>query len=265
MVQKAQETKTWYFVDESGDPAFYGKGGKVIVGEEGCSSVFLMGFVEVKNPVSIQEKLNQLRSSISEDKYFKGIPSLSKSLLAFHAKDDCQEIRMMVYKALAEMDFSAQVIVARKTEPMFRTKYQGNQDRFYNDMISRLFQNRLHKAEHNIITFSRRGKKHRQYAFRAALQKGADEFKKKWGHDVSTKVDVVTCRPSDEPLLQVVDYVNWAVQRAFHRGEMRFFETIREKYSLVLDVFDRAKYKGGGNYYGRDRNPFDIKKVSSLD
>jgi hypothetical protein len=31
-----------------------------------------------------------------------------------------------------------------------------------------------------------------------------------------------------------------------------------------VDVFDKAKYKGGGNWYTRDKNPFDIKKASPL-
>ena len=68
-----------------------------------------------------------------------------------------------------------------------------------------------------------------------------------------------------EPALQVVDYVNWAVQRAFERGEMRYFEYLRDKIELVWDVFDFEKYKlKEGNIYDRRRNPFDIKKASPL-
>ena len=43
---------------------------------------------------------------------------------------------------------------------------------------------------------------------------------------------------------------------------MRFFEAIREKYSLVVDLYDRDKYPG--IYYDRERNPFDAQKVSPL-
>ncbi len=172
---------------------------------------------------------------------------------------------MMMFKALAEMDFSAQVIVARKIEPMFRAKYQGNQDRFYDDLVTRLFKNQLHMAMNNIITFSRRGKKRRQYALRAALEKGVRQFSERWNHQVTTNLEVLTDQPNEEPMLQVVDYVNWAVQRAYHHGEMRYFEFLREKYSLVLDVFDKVKYRKGGNYYDRKTNPFDIRKASPLD
>jgi hypothetical protein len=32
-----------YFVDESGDPTLFGRRGKIIVGEEGCSTHFILG------------------------------------------------------------------------------------------------------------------------------------------------------------------------------------------------------------------------------
>jgi hypothetical protein len=264
-IKEPQDKTRQFFVDESGDPAFYGKGGRIIVGEEGCSRTFLLGFVVTDDPEPLRERLVVLRDEIAKDQYLRSIPSFSKSLLGFHAKDDCPEIRMMVFKTLAEMDFSAQVIVARKIEPMFRAKYQGNQDRFYDDLVTRLFKNQLHMATSNIITFSRRGKKRRQYALRAALEKGIHQFSERWNHQVLTHLEVLTDQPNDEPMLQVVDYVNWAVQRAYHRGEMRYFEFLREKYSLVLDVFDKTKYRNGGNYYVRKTNPFDIRKASPLD
>ena len=86
---------------------------------------------------------------------------------------------MQVFKTLAELDFSVQIIVARKIEPMFRTRYKGNQDDFYQDLTRRLFENVLHKATRNEIIFSRRGKKMRQHALRTAIQQGANRFRLK--------------------------------------------------------------------------------------
>ncbi len=131
-------------------------------------------------------------------------------------------------------------------------------------LVSRLFENVLHRAERNIITFSRRGKKTRQHALRTAIEQGADRFRRRYGSEVQTEIQIVTGQPSDDPLLQVVDYANWAVYRAFERDEMRYFEALRNKFSLVQDVFDREKYKGGANFYNRNRNPFDINKISPL-
>ena len=81
---------------------------------------------------------------------------------------------------------------------------------------------------------------------------------------MDTALHVRTQRSSHEPLLQVVDYTNWAVQRAFERREMRYFDFLRDKYELICDVFDKANYTGGGNFYDRNKNPFEIKKASPL-
>ena len=68
-----------------------------------------------------------------------------------------------------------------------------------------------------------------------------------------------------------MDYVLWAVQRAFEKGEMRYFEYMREKIELVWDVYDFRKLKAirkskekGSVVYDRRNNPFHIEKVSPL-
>lgn len=68
-------------------------------------------------------------------------------------------------------------------------------------------------------------------------------------------------RPVEEPCLQVIDYVNWALFRAFERGEMRYFNVIRDRVSLVVDIYDADRYPK--NFYS-SRNPFDIKECSPL-
>jgi hypothetical protein len=262
---KTPENKTaYYFVDESGDPIFYGKGGSVIVGQLGCSRVLMLGYVEVSDPTPLQTRINELKAKIATDSYLRAIPSIVKTVRAFHAKDDCPEVRMMMYKLLAPMDFTAQMVVARKHEPMFRTRYRGDQDRFYDELVTLLFENRLHRNERNRIVFARRGSKTRQRALREAILDSVSRFQKKWGKQVSTTITVETAQPSDEPLLQVVDYTNWALYRAFERGEMRYFDFIRDKVELVRDVFDREKYRGGLNFYTRTKNPFSAEKISPL-
>jgi len=52
-----------------------------------------------------------------------------------------------------------------------------------------------------------------------------------------------------EPLLNVADYFCWAVQRVFERGEMRYYNYLRSKISLVVDLYDEANYANSGNYY----------------
>jgi len=61
--------------------------------------------------------------------------------------------------------------------------------------------------------------------------------------------------------VHVHDYMNWAVYRAFTRGEMRYYRVVEEKVSLLVDLYDTAQYPH--NWYTR-KNPFDIKKITPL-
>jgi hypothetical protein len=265
-MKQAEEKPRWYFVDEAGDPAFYARGSrKVIVGDEGCSRTLILGFIRTFDPQQIRSKLAEVRLAVSTDRYLNDIPSVKKSLIYFHAKDDCAEVRKLVFDALDKMDFHAQFIVARKRESLFRTKYGSSQAKFYDDLVTKLFKNQLHLATENHITFARRGNKARQAALREAVEKAAGEFRKSFKVETITEVAIETSQPIQEPALQAVDYVNWAVQRAFERGEMRYFEFLRGKIELVWDVFDFDRYDSKEScVYDRKRNPFDIKKASPL-
>lgn len=99
---------------------------------------------------------------------------------------------------------------------------------------------------------------------RTAVEEGVKRFREKWNTDISTRLNIETLNSSQDFMLQVVDYANWSVQRAFERGEMRYFNFLRDKFELVWDIFDKNNYKGGGNFYDRNRNPFEIKKASPL-
>jgi hypothetical protein len=265
-MKEAEEKPRWFFVDEAGSPTFYEKHTKrVIVGEEGCSRTLILGFIRCYDPAQIRNKLGELRAAISKDAYLKDIPSIKKTLLHFHAKDDCPEVRKMVFDALSTLDFRAQFIVARKLESLFRTKYHSSENEFYDDIVSKLFANQLHLAAQNHIVFSRRGSKARQQALKAAVEKGTTVFRQKFQYDANTKVTVDTNQPIQEPALQAVDYLAWALQRAFERGEMRYFDFMRNQIELVWDVFDFKKFEGQEKcVYDRKKNPFDIKKASPL-
>jgi hypothetical protein len=254
-------SENWFFVDESGDPTFYDRQGNLIVGQEGCSPILLLGFIETADPHSIRSSLLQLQNEIVNDPYFSGVPSLTKTTIAFHAKDDLPEIRYRVYKLLAELNFRAQFIVARKQERTFIKYFGGNESRFYDELISRLFENVLHRFQTNHIYFAKRGSRERQKPFLDAIENGIARFEAKWETKVESTFSVQAQTPSGEPCLSVADYVNWAVYRAFTRQEMRYFNVIEDKVSLLVDLYDTENYPR--NWYNR-RNPFDISKISPL-
>jgi hypothetical protein len=169
---------------------------------------------------------------------------------------------MLVFKAMAELKCKIQVVVGRKNLRMFQKRFKCSTHTFYDDLVSKLFENVLHRKAQNVIYFSARSSKKRLAPLLDAVRKGVERFEEKWARKVNSTVDILVQTPSDEPCLQIIDYALWAVHRAYTKGEMRYFETIRDKFSLISDPYDRAKYPNV--YYDGTRNPFDIKKTSPL-
>jgi hypothetical protein len=209
----------------------------------------------------VRSAMLDLKNEILADPLLQGIPSLSKTAKSFHAKDDSPEIRYQVYKLISTLDIRAQFVVARKIEKVFRSKFKGDENQFYDHLIETLFQDMLHRYTDNHIYFSKRGPRQRKTPLVAAVQRSIERFETKWGTTVLTDHNIYAMTPQEEPLLSVVDYMNWAVYRAFTRQEMRFFKCVEDKVSLLIDLYDNANYPK--NWYTR-RNPFDIEKTSPL-
>lgn len=262
-MQEPAKGTNYYFVDESGDPTFYNQNGILIVGSEGCSPILIMGFIEATTPETLRRGLSNLRKEILEDPYFSGIPSMHKTKVAFHAKDDCPEVRQAVFRKLKELEFKAQFIVARKIERVFRKTFYSNPAKFYDHLIIRLFQNVLHRFENNKIYFAKRGSKTRQKPLENAINNAIVSFEQKWRADFSGKIiyNISAQTLTGEPCLQIVDYMNWAVYRAFVKQEMRFFKVVEDKVSLLVDLYDQENYPN--NWYSR-KNPFDCNKISPI-
>jgi len=259
-LQESKDQTTYFFVDESGDTTFYNKKGDFIVGEEGCSKILLLGFIKTKAPEELRFALTKLREELLNDPYLENIPSMEKTAVAFHAKDDCPEVRHAVYKMLSELDFTSQIVIARKTKTVI-DKFNGNANKLYDYLISQLFRNVLHKSTYNKIYFATRGNRKRQEPLNAAILNAIRIFEDKWSTKVNTTHEIFPQSPSGEPCLQVIDYINWAIYRAYTKGEMRFFNSICNKVRLLVDLYDYKK--NWGNFYTK-KNVFHIKKASPL-
>ena len=260
-MKKPQPGSIWYFVDESGDPVFYDQRGNLITGQPGCSKILILGFIETPDPETIRKSVLDLQREIIGDPYFQNVPSLAKTSVAFHAKDDTPEVRYRFFKLIADLNFKSQFIVARKIERVFRNNFKADENAFYDHLVSMLFQNVLHRYQTNYVYFSKRGSKDRQKPLVRAIQRGIKKFEDKWDTQVETKYHIQAQTPKGEPCLSVIDYMNWAVYRGFTRGEMRFFKVVEEKVDFLLDLYDSGNYPN--NWYTK-KNPFDIKKITPL-
>ena len=94
-----------------------------------------------------------------------------------------------------------------------------------------------------------------------AIRTGVNRFEERWKTKVDTSILLEPQTPVGEPCLQIIDYLNWAVYRAFVRQEMRYYQFIESKVSLLIDLYDTENYPN--NWYNQ-KNPFDINKTSPL-
>ncbi len=129
-MKKTQLKTNYFFVDESGDSTFYDRYGNLILGKESVSKVLILGFIKTENPRPIRQALLSLQQEIGKDKYLLGIPSIKKSLIAFHAKDDCPEVRERVFRLILNLNFTAEIFVARKIPQIFNKRHHRNENAF---------------------------------------------------------------------------------------------------------------------------------------
>jgi len=94
----------------------------------------------------------------------------------------------------------------------------------------------LHVADECSIVFARRGNSDRTRAFRDMLERGKARFEQKWDRTVESRLHVRASTPRHETCLQAVDYLLWALQRFYERGEDRFLQLMWPKVSLIHAV-----------------------------
>jgi hypothetical protein len=254
-----------YFVDEAGDGTLFNKRKQVVVGREGCSSYFILGVLEVAQPKSLHDSLERLRADLLADPYLAKVPSLqperNKTVVAFHAKDDCAEVRREVYKLLMQHEMRFFAVVRRKVTIVTKVQehnkkhphYRYHPNQLYDRCVSRLFKERLHKEESYVIQFSRRGNRARTEALKTAIEQARNNLRASWGIEATSPIEIMAAKPAEAGGLQAVDYMLWALQRLYERDEERYWEYVAAKASLVHDV-DDTRANEYGVYYTK-KNP----------
>jgi len=265
------EPVSLYFVDEAGDLTLFGRRGKNLVGTEGVSKCFMVGMAHMIDPVKLREELQLLHRELLHDPYLKDVPSMQagkrKTARCFHAKDDCPEVRMEVFKLLAGHDIKVQVGIRRKASLVrearaaLRAGRDWNPNTVYDNVVKTLFKRSLHKAK-TVIYFARRGKSDRARALREAIERARENFQRDTGISSDKPIRIVPSVPSEVAELQVIDYFLWALQRLYERGEDRYFEFLRPHYRLTMD-FDDKRNKSYGECYS-DQNPLTREKIQPV-
>lgn len=262
-----------YYVDEAGDLTLFNKKGKIMLGKNGVSNIFMIGVVELSNPILVEEKLKDLRKNLLNDSRFKKIPSMQpsakKTALLFHAKNDHREVRQEVFKKLTKIEAKVQIAIRRKVELVNYAKrlkeYKNeklSEGKIYDSLVTFLFTNMLHQAEENRIIFARLGTSERRESLASALKTAKNKFNKKWGKDYNSSIIIDVKKSSDEIGLQVIDYYLWALQRLYEQKEDSFFMSLAQNYSLIVDLDDKRK-REYGEWYSK-KNPLTLEKIKPL-
>lgn len=245
------------FLDEAGDTTFFGSGKVPIVGQKGVSLSFAIGMVKFGSDfVPLREQIKVLQRDIAADRYLNVIPSLAKKIggkgFYFHATDDPPEVRERFFRFIDTVDCSCEVMVARKVPAMFVARHRASDAEFYADVLSHLLKNKLKLGQKLVLNIAERGTSTKNTNLQRALEIALHRFAKKNPlEDVSSSVVFNVQNHYTEPLLNVVDYMCWAVQRVFERGETRYYDFLGEKIKLVLDLYDESSYAQNRNFYRR--------------
>jgi hypothetical protein len=241
--------------------------------------------VKFKQPLpEIRKSVIELQNKVADDPFFNVISVRKKKESTgyyFHATDDLPEIRKLVFDFIKTIDCSFEAVVGRKSLERYETKHKGKEQYFYADLLSHLLKNKLNKKERLVLHVAERGKSTKNHNLELALEKAkqrlaaSTNYKKikntdDWWNlefisrkDVDANVVFNVTQPLQEPLLNIADYFCWAVQNVFEKGEVRFYNYLQEKISMVIDLYDSEKYTDWKNYYG-PKNPLTTENKISL-
>lgn len=329
------------FVDETGDGAMFNRYGDVIIGTEGCSKYFILGFVLAEETNHIEKELASLRHELCGDPYFKKVPSMqapaNKTSTLFHAKDDIPEARWKVYQYIEKLNIKFSAVVINKEDTLTSARARNLEDKNYRykesesyEVMTRelfkLFLLNIEYINHWLdIVFAIRGGPKKTKALSKALYRERDYIEKlhreiieialekttfirkaaeeigKWAEDGGKKehllelsdklekafgewekmsdsidssaekiitagiqrehaksgklIQVNGAYPSQNPMLQVVDYCLWALQRYYERGEERYIEYIWGKVDRIEEIRPEGNrvYKNNDYVWGNKK------------
>ena len=258
-----------YFGDEAGDSTIFGRRGKVLVQTAGCSRFFILGFLHVNDPVSLDKELAALRQELVTDTYLQGIPSMQptarKTALTFHATDDAPEVRWEVFKVLLRHELRFYAVVRDKLSVYSEVQNSGirySPHDLYDKMVSRLFKQHLHQADEYHVTFARRGSSDRTNALQLALERGRQRATADWRVSSSALLHINADYSYNHSSLQAVDYMLWALQRLYEKREDRYIRYVWSMCHLIHDVDDQRQKKYG--IYYNQKHPVELGTLKPL-
>lgn len=252
------------FIDEAGDMTFGRKkhGESIItIGDNGVSRVFMIGAVAIED--DMEEARGKIRAFCHEtesSEFFSRFPSVAKRVekTGFYYPHACKDPAELRYEFLRfmqkEIGFSASIVVGRKLPPIWVSEHHCNEREFYADLMSHLLSLMPSSVDPLILNIADRGNS----TSNTNLQNAVDIARGGASHGSGTKQLASDIRFNvqnydREPLLALIDYCLWTVQRVYEKGDDKYLTLLQPKIKLVLDVYDRSKREHPMSYTDRDR------------
>ena len=256
------------FLDEMGDTTFYGKGRRIIIGETGVSLSFGIGILKIRRSLAqVREDVLRLQREIQDDPLFNTLPSVVKRVeqggFFFHACKDTPDVRSPFLKYIRALPCELEAVVARKKPALFEKQHHTKENEFYADLLSHLIKNRVKRNGKLVLNVAARGSSTRDKVLTDALSLATERALKKWSkEELQSHVVFNVQSPRTEPILNIADYLCWAVQRVFEKGETRYYDYLQERIRLVVDLYDSDNYAGYKNFYDK-KNPLTSRNKIS--
>jgi hypothetical protein len=225
------------------------------------SETFILGMAAYKESLTeARTKISEFCREIANNPYFNTMPSVMKRVARgkfyLHAKDDPQELRYEYLKFMSsELNFTVQAIVARKEAERFIRRHHSQEREFYADLLSHLLKD---KADYPklVVNIAERGSCTRGKNLEEALERTYERYKNSNCGEYKAEIKFNVQQYDSEPLLAVIDYALWTIQRVFERGEERHYFLLKDKITSIVDLYDLSKAgpsNSWGNYYGPKR------------
>jgi hypothetical protein len=231
------------FLDEAGDMTFYGKGRVPILGEHGVSHCFILGMVKFHSDLlPLRQQLFEMQENIPKHLYFKDVSSIEKRVrkggFYFHAKDDLPELRKEFFDFIQTIDCSFYAVVARKNYGIYERKHHGKSNEMYADLLSHLIEGEENTDSLRLVYNIASLQSTTDYVnLKSAFEKAKTRYTQINPTEVfQKKVDFNVQPFAKEPLLSVVDYLCWAVQRKYEIGEERFMNYMQNKIKDIKEL-----------------------------
>jgi hypothetical protein len=230
--------KVYLFIDESGDPVFYGSRKKLLVGTKGFQPYLIIGMIETDNRKALRKAVVKFMDKIKADSLYNSIPSVAADKGWYvHARGDHPEIRAKFFELLRNLGgYKVHIAIAKKDLNIFNRKYNNNAAEFYFDVLHHLLNGKLHNSEiQYTLCLSRRGT-NSLHRFEKAVEKTLAARKLNTSNPIKYNLEIV---PGIEmPELSIVDYLIWAIQRKLLTGESRYFDALKDKYETLQNLYD---------------------------